>query len=306
MERLSENLKGLRVAKKLTQEQAAEALNVSAQTISRWECGTTLPDVTKLPELAHFYGVTIDDLFAETAVGYENYAQRLAAIYEADRTTENFVRVEQEFRRMLSHEGGSLDDMRTFGIMYQFMMCSCRDNALYWFDRAIQESQGVDPEMYRRTRQQKLRLQMLLGKAEEMVEQQQKELEEFPEQADSWVLLVVADMYAQHYEEAYDLVQQAMERFPEEWELTIHACNIARHLEKYPEAIRYADRAIAMRPAYVDGMYEKSWCYEKMGKHREAGRLCLEIAEALKRDGFEVEAETEFRNARNLLEQAET
>lgn len=306
MERLSENLKGLRVAKKLTQEQAAEALNVSAQTISRWECGTTLPDVTKLPELAHFYGVTIDDLFAETAVGYENYAQRLAAIYEADRTTENFVRVEQEFRRMLSHEGGSLDDMRTFGIMYQFMMCSCRDNALYWFDRAIQESQGVDPEMYRRTRQQKLRLQMLLGKAEEMVEQQKQELAECPEQADSWVLLVVADMYAQHYEEAYDLVQQAMERFPEEWELTIHACNIARHLEKYPEAIRYADRAIAMRPAYVDGMYEKSWCYEKMGKHREAGRLCLEIAEALKRDGFEVEAGTEFRNARKLLEQAET
>lgn len=306
MERLSENLKGLRVAKKLTQEQAAEALNVSAQTISRWECGITLPDVTKLPELAHFYGVTIDDLFAETAVGYENYAQRLAAIYEADRTTENFVRVEQEFRRMLSHEGGSLDDMRTFGIMYQFMMCSCRDNALYWFDRAIQESRGVEPEMYRRTRQQKLRLQMLLGKAEEMVEQQKQELAECPEQADSWVLLVVADMYAQHYEEAYDLVQQAIERFPEEWELTIHACNIARHLEKYPEAIRYADRAIAMRPAYVDGMYEKSWCYEKMGKHREAGRLCLEIAETLKRDGFEVEAETEFRNARKLLEQAET
>lgn len=264
-----------------------------------------MPDVTKLPELAHFYCVTIDDLFAETAVGYENYAQRLAAIYEADRTTENFVRVEQEFRRMLSHEGGSLDDMRTFGIMYQFMMCSCRDNALYWFDRAIQESRGVDPEMYRRTRQQKLRLMQLLGKAEESVEQQKQELAECPEQADSWVLLVVADMYAQRYEEAYELVQQAMERFPEEWELTIHACNIARHLEKYPEAIRYADRAIAMRPAYVDGMYEKAWCYEKMEKHREAGRLYLEIAEILKRDGFEVEAETELRNARRLMERVE-
>ena len=31
---------------------------------------------------------------------------------------------------------------------------------------------------------------------------------------------------------------------PRSGELTIHACNIARHLEKYPEAIRYADRAI--------------------------------------------------------------
>jgi tetratricopeptide (TPR) repeat protein len=206
---------------------------------------------------------------------------------------------------MLSHEGGSLDDMRTFGIMYQFMMCSCRDNALYWFDRAIQESRGVDPELYRRTRQQKLRLQMLLGKAEDTVERQKQELAEGPEQADAWVLLVVADMYAKHYEEAYDLVQQAMERFPEEWELFIHACNIARHLEKYPEAISYADRAIAMHPELVDGMYEKAWCYEKMGKHREAGRLYLEIAEIQKRDGFEVEAETELRNARKLLERAE-
>lgn len=124
--------------------------------------------------------------------------------------------------------------MRTFGIMYQFMMCSCRDNALYWFDRADSGKPGGGAGDVPPHPAQKLRLQMLLGKAEEMVEQQKQELAECPEQADSWVLLVVADMYAQHYEEAYDLVQQAMERFPEEWELTIHACNIARHLEKYP------------------------------------------------------------------------
>ena len=156
-------------------------------------------------------------------MGYENYAQRLAAIYEADRTTENFVRVEQEFRRMLSHEGGSLDDMRTFGIMYQFMMCSCRDNAIYWFERAIRESQGVDADMYLRTRQQKLRLMQLLGKAEESVEQQKKELEAQPERVELWILLTVAYMHARRYEEADQLVQQAMEKFPEAWEDS-HPC----------------------------------------------------------------------------------
>ena len=36
------NLKRFRLSKKLTQEQAAERLGVSAQSISRWECGITL------------------------------------------------------------------------------------------------------------------------------------------------------------------------------------------------------------------------------------------------------------------------
>ena len=48
----SKNLKKLRLQKKLTQEQAAEVLGVSTQTISRWECNTTLPDVMLLPEIA--------------------------------------------------------------------------------------------------------------------------------------------------------------------------------------------------------------------------------------------------------------
>ena len=36
---VAQNLKRLRIAKKLTQEQAAEKLGVSAQSVSRWECG---------------------------------------------------------------------------------------------------------------------------------------------------------------------------------------------------------------------------------------------------------------------------
>ena len=39
----SNNLKKLRLQKNLTQEQVAEVLGVSTQTISRWECNTTVP-----------------------------------------------------------------------------------------------------------------------------------------------------------------------------------------------------------------------------------------------------------------------
>ena len=48
----------------ITQEALAEALNVTAQTVSKWERGTSMPDVQMLPEIAVYFGVTIDQLFA--------------------------------------------------------------------------------------------------------------------------------------------------------------------------------------------------------------------------------------------------
>ena len=50
-ENFSKNLRKLRLEKKLTQEQVAEKLGVSAQSVSRWETGATFPDVMMLPEL---------------------------------------------------------------------------------------------------------------------------------------------------------------------------------------------------------------------------------------------------------------
>ena len=66
----SKNLRQLRLEKKLTQEQLAGILGVSVQSVSRWECGNTLPDVMLLPEIARLYGVTVDDLYREDASGY--------------------------------------------------------------------------------------------------------------------------------------------------------------------------------------------------------------------------------------------
>lgn len=55
-------LKELRKEKELTQGQLAEYLNVSDRTISRWETGTTSPDLSVLVELADFYDVDIREI----------------------------------------------------------------------------------------------------------------------------------------------------------------------------------------------------------------------------------------------------
>ena len=48
-------LKALRKEKHLTQEDLAEELHVSNRTISRWETGTSLPDINMLVMLSDFY-----------------------------------------------------------------------------------------------------------------------------------------------------------------------------------------------------------------------------------------------------------
>lgn len=61
--KLSERLTELRKEKNLSQAELADALNVSRQSVSLWENGSTVPALDKLQFLAEFYGVTLAELF---------------------------------------------------------------------------------------------------------------------------------------------------------------------------------------------------------------------------------------------------
>lgn len=61
-QRTGEFLKCLRKEKGLTQEQLAEQFYVSSRTVSRWETGSSMPDLDMLIELADFYDVDIREI----------------------------------------------------------------------------------------------------------------------------------------------------------------------------------------------------------------------------------------------------
>jgi len=61
---LGNQIKGLRLSRGITQEALAEKLGVTAQAVSKWERGATVPDISLLPVLSAYFGVTIDELFA--------------------------------------------------------------------------------------------------------------------------------------------------------------------------------------------------------------------------------------------------
>lgn len=56
-------IKKLRTSKGDTQEKLAKALQVSFQSISKWENEVASPDIAFLPIIAEYFGVTIDELF---------------------------------------------------------------------------------------------------------------------------------------------------------------------------------------------------------------------------------------------------
>ena len=64
-------LKQCRKEKNLTQEQLAEKFGVSARTVSRWETGINMPDLSVLVQLAEYYDVGMRELCDGLGLGVE-------------------------------------------------------------------------------------------------------------------------------------------------------------------------------------------------------------------------------------------
>lgn len=76
-EYFAENLRKLRRNADITQEKLSELVNVSPQTVSKWERAETYPDIETLPILANYFGVTIDSLLGSDKMYAESEINRL-------------------------------------------------------------------------------------------------------------------------------------------------------------------------------------------------------------------------------------
>ena len=78
-ETLGRRIARLRLAKTATQERLAKELNVSPQAVSKWENDINYPDISLLPDLARFLGVSVDELLS----GASASTQETAAVQES-------------------------------------------------------------------------------------------------------------------------------------------------------------------------------------------------------------------------------
>lgn len=83
-ETLGRRIARLRLARTATQERLAKELNVSPQAVSKWENDINYPDISLLPDLARFLGVSVDELLSGASASAQESvaAQESAAARE--------------------------------------------------------------------------------------------------------------------------------------------------------------------------------------------------------------------------------
>ena len=88
-ETLGRRIARLRLTKTATQERLAKELNVSPQAVSKWENDINYPDISLLPDLARFLGVSVDELLS----GASASAQESFAVQESAAARERATKV---------------------------------------------------------------------------------------------------------------------------------------------------------------------------------------------------------------------
>lgn len=92
-ETLGRRIARLRLAKTATQERLANELNVSPQAVSKWENDINYPDISLLPDLARFLGVSVDELLSganastQESVSAQKSASEVVFV-DSDKSTE--------------------------------------------------------------------------------------------------------------------------------------------------------------------------------------------------------------------------
>ncbi|MBO5897489.1 MAG: helix-turn-helix domain-containing protein [Clostridia bacterium] len=89
------NIKRMRLAKGLTQEQLAELLTISAAAVSKWEAKNTYPDITLLFPLAEIFGVTVDELLGYDEARTKKDVDKIIDEYQRLYVEGNFTEAER-------------------------------------------------------------------------------------------------------------------------------------------------------------------------------------------------------------------
>lgn len=81
---------------KLTQKQLANALSISDKTVSKWECGKGLPEVSLMLPLCNTLNITVDDLLSGEKVSEVNYQKK------AEENMMNLVKENEENKKRMA------------------------------------------------------------------------------------------------------------------------------------------------------------------------------------------------------------
>ncbi|HPZ00712.1 MAG TPA: helix-turn-helix domain-containing protein [Clostridiales bacterium] len=95
-----QNVLSLRKQANMTQAELGEKLNYSDKTISKWERGEAVPDITVLRQIADVFGVTVDDLVLDPKEKKKSYKAESALQKQAKKQAKKVVDSAEELARI--------------------------------------------------------------------------------------------------------------------------------------------------------------------------------------------------------------
>ena len=133
---LGKKIRELRRAKDLTQEQLADYLNISYQSVSKWETGTAAPDLSFVIPLARLFNVSTDEL-----LGFEQSKDYLLKkeYFEAYELTWKNGDLEKRLQICLDavrDYPGDMEWLNRLAMAHSMHCYSYEDNERYWAERA--------------------------------------------------------------------------------------------------------------------------------------------------------------------------
>lgn len=133
---LNRKIKQLRLNKGITQETLANALGITAQAVSRWENETTLPDISLLPQISVFFGVSIDELFEFTIESqYERIRNML--LEKAVLTDLEFENTESFLQKQIACDCKNITSIKLLAMLYEHRAKEFEVKAISYAKKAL-------------------------------------------------------------------------------------------------------------------------------------------------------------------------
>ena len=126
-------LKELRREKGITQERLAEELGVSGRTISRWETGSNMPDISLLVEIAGFFDVSIPEIIK----GERKSEEMKEEEKEIAETMSDYAKTEKE--KLVK----SIRNMSIIGLIALIVYMVMRETSIYDRNNLLRYTYGI-------------------------------------------------------------------------------------------------------------------------------------------------------------------
>lgn len=316
---IGKQIKTLRLAKEVKQEELAEYLGISAQAVSKWETGASVPDIALLPNLAVFFGVTIDELFR---ISDEEEFERLENMFWQERRIpqQTFERSERFLRDVLAQDPRNVRAYSCLAYLYNHRAKSDHETAAEYAKKVLElnpdeksgwvafleANNGVcgdewydnhfevityfrdflvkNPGNYRGLYAiiENLLADKWYDEAVPYIEQ----LRNVAKNQQYEIYMGDVMLGRGELEKAVEYWNAAVEHYPERWQAYCDRADRFKKLGRYENALEDYEKCFEMQepPRLTDGLYSMAQLHERMGDYAAAIRDRQRILKCLREE----------------------